>query len=105
MTEREFQREVIRYARSRGWMVAHFGNSVKIVRQGSTYKTIPDPDAAGFPDLVMARRGRLVFAELKAKGKKPTEKQRAWLDVLESPNHEVYVWQPDAMVEIERILE
>lgn len=106
MTEREFQRDVIRYAREKGWRVAHFGNSVKYVKRGREYRVIPDPDARGFPDLTMAREGRLVFAELKGSEGRLTETQKEWLEALKAvPELEVYVWKPDALTEIHRVLE
>ena len=36
---------------------------------------VGDPAAAGFPDLTMTRDGDLLFVELKADGKWPTEDQ------------------------------
>jgi hypothetical protein len=109
VTEREFQREIIRYARSRGWLVAHFGNTVKYVRRGSIYKVIPDPDAAGFLDLTMVRGGRLVFAEIKGKTGRVTEKQQGWVDALSHRdlNVEVYVWKwADGLLEhVQSVLE
>jgi hypothetical protein len=62
----------------------------------------------GFPDLVMVRRGRLIFAELKQQGKRPTHDQDRWLAELRQvaeefiapqnrkchPPLEVYVWRP-----------
>jgi hypothetical protein len=52
--------------------------------------------AAGFPDLVLVKPPRLIFAELKAEGKNPTPEQEVWLRALEKlwPHVEVQVWRP-----------
>lgn len=97
MTERELQRTIIKYAREHGWRTAHFGNSVKIVRRKDGYKTIPDRDAVGFPDLVMLRETRIIFAELKGKGGRLTDEQMAWMQALnkvENPSLEIHIWRP-----------
>lgn len=65
---------------------------------------------AGFPDLVLVRRGRLVFAELKrqAASHRPTPEQEAWLEDLTEVGDrgrllgasatnglvDVYLWRP-----------
>ena len=36
----------------------------------------------GFPDCVLAKRGRLIFVELKSENGKVTDDQQAWLDIL-----------------------
>lgn len=96
MTERELQRAVINLAKQLGWTVAHFGNTVKIVRRGPTdYRTIPDPDAQGFPDLVLVRKGKLLFAELKSKRGKLTPSQDIWLGELERTGARTYLWRPE----------
>lgn len=61
---------------------------------------------AGFPDDVLVRRERLIFAELKAENGKVSREQQAWLDDLAHvPGVEVYVWRPsdwDQIVEVLR---
>jgi len=71
---------------------------------------------AGFPDLVMVRPPRLVFAELKAGAHlKPTPAQAEWLldltKVGEAFRHaagglgvETYLWNPDHLDEIQKVL-
>lgn len=69
---------------------------------------------AGFPDLCMVRRGRVIFAELKMEGKEPTDEQQKWLEAgllplpdLEQANR-VFVkavcWHPSDWDMIVRIL-
>lgn len=65
---------------------------------------------AGFPDLVLTRKGRLVFAELKQVGKKPTPAQWVWLSLLglvETATGGIVLvrwWTPDDWPEIESVL-
>lgn len=48
----------------------------------------------GFPDLVLVKPPRLIFAELKVKGK-PRPEQNEWLKALiDSSCAEVYFWAP-----------
>jgi hypothetical protein len=100
--ERDFQRTLIEYARLRGWRVYH---ARPALTQRGRWLT-PVQGDVGFPDLVLARQGRLIFAELKREGRKPTPLQQGWLEVLATcPCVEVYVWTPrdwNAIVEILR---
>lgn len=55
----------------------------------------------GFVDLVMVRRRRVIFAELKSVRGKLREKQKVWLDALIGAGMEAVVWHPsdwDAIV-------
>lgn len=60
----------------------------------------------GFPDLVLACqvRKRIVYAELKTEKGKVSDSQREWLDELTACGQEVYLWKPDDIEEIARIL-
>jgi hypothetical protein len=51
-------------------------------------------NVAGLPDLILIRRPRVVWAELKAEGGTVTEAQQAWLDDLQASGQEVYLWRP-----------
>jgi hypothetical protein len=61
---------------------------------------------AGFPDEVLLRPPRLVFAELKSERGRLKPEQEAWLeDLRQVPGVEVYQWRPedmDAIVEVLR---
>ncbi len=102
MNENDFLKAVSETARLFHWKIAHFGNTVKIVRKGSGYEAIPDVGAAGFPDLVLCRE-RVLFAELKVRGK-PTPAQQEWLDALTLARVEAYFWTPNDWDEIETVL-
>jgi hypothetical protein len=91
MTEREFQRAVIELARLMGWRVHH--TRPALTRAGE-WRT-PIQGAAGFPDLVLCRPPRVILAELKRIGGKPTADQQAWLDALHAcAGVECYLWTP-----------
>ena len=91
MPERELQREVAELAKLFGWLAYHTWRS--------------DHSPAGFPDLVLVRGDRIIFAELKAKGNVPTEAQMGWLIALQATKKvETYLWYPYDRDEIERVL-
>jgi len=82
MTERELTGYVRDVARLFGWRRYH------------TWLSQHSP--AGFPDEVLVRPPRIVFAELKSDKGKLTEEQAAWLYELgRVPGLEVHVWRPE----------
>ncbi len=98
-SEAQFQLAVQREAKALGWRVYHTRDS-----RGS------DP---GFPDLVMVRAGRLVFAELKREKKSdPTSDQLAWLADLAlvelhgdgASRVKAYLWRPSDWAQILAVL-
>jgi hypothetical protein len=100
LSERAFQRQVIEFAQLHSWRVAHF-------RPGQTahgFRTAVEGDGAGFPDLVLARAGELIFAELKTETGRVSPAQQGWLDELDGQGREVYLWRPAMWPEIERRL-
>lgn len=98
--ERAFQDAVIRYAKLRRFKVAHFRPGQ--MRNGNW--VTPMQGDAGFPDLVLAKSGRVIFAELKRVGGRLTKGQGEWIDTLSGGCVEVYVWTPDSWSEIEEVL-
>ena len=86
LTEKDFQRQVIELAELNGFLVYHTHDSRK--------------SAKGFPDLVMARTERVVFAELKTEKGLVSREQWLWLAAL--PN--AYVWRPSDWNAIVKIL-
>lgn len=90
-TEAQFTAAVRQYARLRGWLEYH------------TYRSTRSP--AGFPDLVMVRQPRLIFAELKDERGRLIAAQETWIRALSGPSGvETYVWRPSDWPEIERVL-
>ena len=90
-SEKQFQAAVVAAAKVLGWRV---------------YFTVRSKfSPSGYPDLTMVRGERILFAELKVKGRKPTPIQRDWLQALAGvPSAEVHVWTPDDWSEIDTAL-
>lgn len=86
MTEKQLLEAIRKYAQLTGWLTYHVHDSRR--------------SEPGFPDLVLTRNGRLVFAELKAEHGQVTPEQRAWLMQLDkvvnnwNESVEAYVWRP-----------
>lgn len=103
--EADFMAAVLKYAGVVGWHHWHdtatnaprrcwnCGRGTRIQR-----------NASGFPDLLLIRRPRLLFVELKREGEQPTPEQAAWHEQLRACGQQVYVWWPSDWPEIERIL-
>jgi hypothetical protein len=89
-SEQSFQQQVIDLALLRGWRVYH------------TWTAVNSPK--GFPDLVMVRRPRVVFAELKREDREATPEQQAWLDDLRACGQETYLWKPSDWPTVSRVL-
>lgn len=68
-SEKQFQAAVVRLAKLHKWAVYHTWNSRK-----------SDP---GFPDLVLVRRGTLIFAELKRQTGRVTREQAEWFGLFD----------------------
>ena len=74
---------VVELAKRRGWKTYHTYDSRR--------------SASGFLDLVMARKGRCIFAELKSAKGMVTPEQNDWfLALAGKPNQavETYLWRP-----------
>lgn len=103
VTERQFQELVIEYAHLRGWLVHH----TRPARTSKGYRTAIQGDT-GFPDLVLARNGIVVFAELKTEKGRTSVYQEAWADALRhegaSRTHEVFLWRPSDWRQIMQVL-
>lgn len=92
-TEAQFERAVVELAQAFGWLDYHTRDSRR--------------SNPGFPDLVLVRADRLIFAELKSEKGRVAPAQQQWLDALAATCHRalgVYVWRPSDWPEIERIL-
>jgi hypothetical protein len=89
-TERAFQASVIRYAELMGWTCHHHYDSRR--------------SSPGLPDLLLVRRPRVVWAELKSERGRLTPDQRAWIEELRACGQEVFLWRPSDWEKIERVL-
>lgn len=100
MTEKDWQAQVVRFAKARGWKV-YF-----------TWRSTHSP--AGYPDLTMVRSTgtdrRIVFVENKTMSGKITDSQHEWLTALrevaaETGGHvEVHLWRPCDWARVEEVL-
>lgn len=121
-SETDFIDTVIELAQQAGWHVAHF-RPARTADGGWVTAMKGDP---GFPDLVMAKKGSVIFAELKSKNGRPSAVQRSWLAALTDTDgnvwngehvaaiasgsehfpqlFSVYLWRPADMPEIRRVL-
>jgi len=85
--EKDFQQQVMTFARRCGWTVVHFHDSRRVVRNTRTgvQHLIGDDDARGWPDLFCSHPSRGMAAiELKTddRASKPTDAQQSMLDRL-----------------------
>lgn len=84
-------------ARTAGWLCAHF-------RPAQTQRgrwITPMAGDKGFPDLVLAKHGRLLLAELKTDKGRPSREQEAWLAALGSHGR---LWRPAQWGEVQHEL-
>ena len=90
MSERQLQDAIIELAKLLGWRIAHFRPAM--TREG--WRTAVQGHV-GFPDLVLLRPPRLIFAELKSKRGRVDFEQATWLNGLnEVKGVEQYCWRP-----------
>jgi VRR-NUC domain len=87
ITEKQFQAQFLELAGWLGWLAYHDYDSRK--------------NSPGFLDTVLAKRGRIIFAELKSEKGKLRPQQKIWYEILKTcPGIEVYVWKPSQWDEI-----
>jgi hypothetical protein len=95
ITEAEFTMQVIRLAQLYGWTVCHF----RPAKTSKGYRTALQGDA-GFPDIVAARNGRKIVAELKVGTRRATPEQMRWLAAWGA---DAYLWYPRDWDQIEAV--
>jgi len=76
MSEYDFQRRVMDCAKLHGWKRLHIRASPQ--RFGQSWR-VPYEGDSGLPDLILARAGMVLLAELKTATGKTTPEQQAWL--------------------------
>jgi Holliday junction resolvase len=90
MTEREFQREILKLAKLLGWRYYHTYDSRRSNK--------------GFPDLVLVKGERVIFAELKSEKGKVKPEQVEWLEAIDNTPAEAYLWRPSELQRVADIL-
>lgn len=87
MTETEFTDRVVQTAKLFGWLVTHF----RPAKTAKGWRTAVQGDT-GFVDLVMARAGVVIHAELKVGRKRPRPDQISWGHAIGDTYR---LWYPD----------
>lgn len=90
MNEAEFTNTVIELAKWMGWRVAHF----RPARMQSGRWATPMQGHVGYPDLTLARRGVVLFAELKTDNGRLGNGQAEWAQEL---GDQYRLWRPKDM--------
>jgi hypothetical protein len=90
MTEKQLQGNIVLAARELGWMVSF------------AWKSYNSP--AGWPDLVLAKPPKLIFAELKSQKGKLRPEQERWRDALIACGQEWHLWRPSDLDEVYAVL-
>ena len=85
LSEKDLQEQILAEAETYNWLVFHDNDSRR--------------NNAGFPDLVLVKGGKIIFAELKRESKraKLSDEQDVWIAELKrasSKNVMVAVWRP-----------
>ena len=92
-----FRSRVVKLAEDAGWLCYYLRDS-------------RDANTSGFPDLVMVKpakfvaTNKIIFAELKVGRNQPSGEQCEWLQLLDDSHGTAYLWHPEDLVEIERLL-
>lgn len=98
LDEKEHMRQTIEAAHMAGFLVAHF-RSV-LTKRG--WQTPVQADGAGFPDLCLVGRGKIMFRECKTdrSSSKVRPEQQVWLDAIELNGGDSGVWRPRDMRDV-----
>ncbi len=99
-TETDFLKQVAEMANLFGWRCAHF----RPARTATGWRTPCQFDAKGWPDLVLVKGQKVIFAELKSANGKLSFEQLQWLEALRIAGQDIRVWTPECWPEIERTL-
>lgn len=92
ITEAEWQRQVTDLAGIYGWSWAHF----RPARTKHGWKVpVSGPLGAGWPDLVLVKHDRIIFAELKRSARDQLRPDQVAVHDLVRGAVEVYVWRPE----------
>lgn len=94
LSEADFQTTVLDYAHLRGWLVCH----VRPARTTRGWRTPIEGDP-GLPDLILARDGQVILAELKSRAGRATPQQRKWLEASGG-----YLWSPVSWAQVVEVL-
>lgn len=98
ITEAQLQNAVIDLALHLGWKVSWSPDWMKTLAIASMRQQRRNDrrwPPAGLPDLLLARNGRVIIAELKSHTGRLKPEQHAWLTELAlHPTLEIHLWRP-----------
>ncbi|HET7128954.1 MAG TPA: VRR-NUC domain-containing protein [Gaiellaceae bacterium] len=80
MSEEQLLQAITEAATYAGWRWVHF----RPARTEKGWRT-PTQGHSGFPDLCLARNGKVLFLELKRLGKYATPEQEEWIRAINGP--------------------
>lgn len=100
ISEAQFMQAVVDMARWHQWRVFH----PRTVRTITGHHLTAYTGHAGFPDLVLASKDGVIFAELKTQKGRPSNHQQLWRAALEAGGAEYYLWRPSDWWDIEKRL-
>jgi hypothetical protein len=100
LSEPDWQDQVVELAQLYRWRIHHCRPAQNSRGEYST----PIQGDPGFPDLVLARGGRVLFVELKRNSGVLTGHQQAWRDVLLGSGAEWFCWRPRHIGEVRECL-
>ena len=91
ISESQLQDAVVKLATLAGWLV----HAEHVAMSNKGWRT-PIQGHKGFPDLVLVRSSRVIFAECKSERGRLTEEQMQWINWLEGTGKvsPVYIWRP-----------
>ncbi len=101
VSESIFQTDVIKIARDLGYEVYHHTTAGTRCRKCGEYSNRGRiVTSKGFPDLVLIRPDRLIYAELKSRTGKQAPEQKHWQALLEANGAEYHLWKPENLDEL-----
>lgn len=101
ITEAQFQKTVIEMAELFRWRWYHAPENRPVAGRSGTYI---QNVRKGFPDLVLVKGDRLIFAELKRELGPLQPGQQDWLDAVRAAGAEAYLWRPSNMAQVREVL-
>lgn len=96
LSEKDLQQRIVQAAGLYGWRCAHF----RPARTTQGWRT-PMQGDVGVPDLILARDGQVLLAELKSRRGQTTPDQDLWLEALGDHGR---LWRPADWVAIQNEL-
>jgi len=102
LTESDWQGQVFELARLYGYSYVHF----RAARTTRGWRVpVEGPLGKGWPDIVLFRPGRTVYAELKRETGNECSPDQLWVhEQIRAAGNECYVWKPSDLNEVQRVL-